>query len=81
MHSFAARGEKEKASSSSSEWAGWATSPKKIPLVLVSVEGFTVTWAVMLPQRAFTACQEKFLEPGVEGALLREKKKKKLWTP
>lgn len=29
----------------------------------------------MLPQMAFTACQEKFLEPVVEGALLRERKK------
>lgn len=43
--------------------------------MLVSAEGFTVTWAVMLPQTAFTACQEKFLEPVVEGALLRGRKK------
>lgn len=52
---------------------GWATGPRRIPLALVSVEGFTVTQAVMLPLRAFTACQEESLQLGVEGALLRKK--------
>lgn len=42
--------------------AGWATSPRRIPFVLVCAEGFTVTWAVMLPQTAFKGCQEKFVE-------------------
>lgn len=42
---------------------------------MVSVVGFTVSWAVMLPQRDFMACQEKFLEAGVERSLLRGNKK------
>jgi len=38
---------------------------------MVFVDGLTVTWAVMLPQKDFTACQEKFLELAVDGVLLR----------
>lgn len=76
LHSFGVRREEGGAPSSSREYEKMGHLAEENAISTASVVGFTVTWAVMLPQRDFMACQEK-ISGGRRGKSPAEGKLKK----